>query len=400
MSISKYNKYFKQYDDTNKFKLGKTYKYSLEKSYIKLYYDNKRIVFQTPALFIPYTPRKHTYSGQNTHTLETSFFNEGIDSDLPSYEKWFYDLEKTVYKLLRKRSYLRANKTGFKTLFRPDEYRYTKKMNITFNENQTKFYILENVGEITRSRRMDLIDFPCYAFFIMELQTIWINKKVDIDNGGFSPNLPPDWGIKLVIHAIQCIPNHNTVSPFNNISFIPSKSFNQVKINDIKGGNIPPPPPPPGLLLPPPILIPSKPKIPEYLTKYFSMLKMGIPRDAVKHKMKMAGLNGDLLDKPHSDDITESSDTSTINEGFAKITAGMLNSVSLKKTVRETPEERKRRLAKEKAKSSGAGFEVSLDAVLSMRASLRKTGVDTKKRIEKDHYKQYIYENNLSDNED
>lgn len=403
MSIAKYNKYFKKYDDNSKFKLGKTYKYNLEKTYIKLYYDNKRVIFQTPALFIPYEPRKNPFNS-NGFTLDMSFLNEGYDKDLPDYEEWYYNLEKTVYKLMRKRSYLKANKSGFKTLFKPDEYRYTKKMNISFTEENTRFYVMENVGEISRSRKMEVIDFPCYAFFIMEVQTIWIiNNTLKQDT---NTKIYPDWGIKLNIHAVQCIPNHNYFNSFKKIEFIPSNSFN---FSAAGNNSIPPPPPPlPPINLmsnsgiPPPPPLPNNingnannNEVPEFLIKYKKMLKMGIPRDAVKHKMKMAGLDGDLLDNPNKVSTSGTSNTS----GPVKITANMLSAVSLKKTIKESPEEKKARLAKEKAKSTGSGFEVSLDEVLSIRNRLKKTGVDTKKRIEKDHYKQYSYENDLSDEE-
>lgn len=191
MDIKKYNKYFKDYDDPNKLKLGKTYKYNLEKSYIKLYYDNKRMVFQTPALYIPYKPHKNNYSSKNNYTVDMSFFNEGVDKALPEYEKWFYDLEKIVYRLLRKRSYLRCNKTGFKTLFKGDDYRYTKKMSITFNDKETDFFELENVGGISLSKSMEEIIFPCYGFFIMEVQTIWLNKPTGLLTN--TKNTAPNW---------------------------------------------------------------------------------------------------------------------------------------------------------------------------------------------------------------
>jgi hypothetical protein len=418
MDIAKYNKYFKDYNNPDKYKLGKTYKYNLQKSYIKLYYDNQRIIFQTPAMYIPYKPHKNTYSSKNNYTIDMSFFNEGVDKALPEYEKWFYDLEKTVYKLLRKRSYLRCNKSGFKTLFKGDDYRYTKKMSVSFSEIETEFYLLENVGDISLSKSIDNITFPCYGFFIMEIQTIWLNKPSGI-LGDNIKNIAPDWGIKLVVHAIQCIPNHNKVNKFNKINFLPPGStftMPQPPSNIppppplplFGNGNIPPPPPLPlfgnGNIPPPPPLplvdnIPPllKPQIPAYLDKFFKMLKMGIPREAVKHKMKMAGLSGDLLDNPHKTNM----DTTLTIGGPVKITADMLGSVSLKKAVREDPEERRKRLAKEKAKSTGGrGFEVSLDEILNIRGGLKKTGSDPTKKMEKETNIKYMYKNNLSSSED
>jgi hypothetical protein len=387
MDIGKYNKYFKDYNKPEKYKLGKTYKYNLEKSYIKLYYDNNRMIFQTPGMYIPYKPHKNTYSSKNNYTIDMSFFNEGIDKDLPEFENWFYDLEKTVYRLLRKRSYLRANKSGFKTLFRGDDYRYTKKMSISFSDKETSFYLLENIGGISRSKPIDEITFPCYGFFIMEVQTIWLNKSSGILDG--NKNAAPDWGIKLAIHAIQCIPNHNHMSSFGKINFIPSNTFNLPNISS----GIPPPPPPINLA-------PVKPQIPAYLDKFFKMLKMGIPREAVKHKMKMAGLSGDLLDNPTGENKSNDTSTTTMG-GSVRITADMLGSVSLKKAVREDPEEKRKRLAKEKAKNNGGkGFEVNLDEILSIRGGLKKTGSDPTKKMEKEINKKYMYSNNLSSSDE
>ena len=378
MDISKYNKYFKNYDKQEKYKLGKTYKYDLEKSYIKLYYDNKRMIFQTPALYIPYKPRKNTYTSNNNYTIDMSFFNEGIDKALPEYEKWFYNLEKTVYKLLRKRSYLRCNKSGFKTLFKGDDYRYTKKMSIGFNEKDTDFFQLENIGGISLGKSLDEISFPCYGFFILEVQTIWLKKSTNILTN--NKNTPPNWGIKLAIHAIQCVPNHNNFNKFNKISFLPPGDTFSMPNNNT---NITIPPPPP----PPPPLIDNKPTVPKYLDKFFKMIKMGIPKDAVKHKMKMAGLSGDLLDNPHSNTSSNSNSSNLPSNigGPVKITSDMLGSVSLKKTIRESPEERKKRISKEKAKSAGGmGFEINLDEILNIRGGLKKTGNDPTKKMEKE----------------
>lgn len=404
--INKYNRYFKDYNDNSKFKLGKTYKYNLEKTYIKLYYDNNRIIFQTPALFIPYKPHKTAYS--SNRIMETSFLNEGIDKDLPEYEEWFYNLERVVYKLMRKRPYLKANKTGFKTLFRSDDYRFTKKMNITFNERQTKFFSLDKIGGISNSINMDDIEFPCYAFFIMEIQTIWII------NNSLNDNIKPDWGIKLFIHAVQYVPTHNSCYTFENINFIKSNTFNSEITNgpppppppplpcigNIVGGPPPPPPPPP---LPGLRIINTeyiKPEIPEYLQKFFKMIKMGIPRQAVKHKMIMCGLDPNLLDNP-------SVNSSTVNKTNlgggkpVKITADMLATVSLKKAVVEDPEVRRKRLAVEKAKAiGGKGFVVNLDDILSIRGKLKKTGCDPTKKMEKEINKKYMYNNNLSSDDE
>ena len=79
----------------------------------------------------------------------------------------------------------------------------------------------------------------------------------------------------------------------------------------------------------------------------------------------------------------------------------MLGTVTLKKAVIEDPEERKRRIAREKAKSlGGKGFQVNLDDILSIRNKLKKTGNDPSKKMEKEINKKYMYNNNLSSDDE
>jgi hypothetical protein len=394
-NIQKYNKYFKDYNNSSKYKLGKTYKYNLEKSYIKLYYNDDRIVFQTPALYIPYKPHINTYNNKHNYTVDMSFFNEGIDKALPEYEKWFYDLEKTVYTLLKKRSYLHCNKSNFRTLFKGDDYRYTKKMSISFSDKETEFYLLENVGGISLSKPIDKIVFPCYGFFIMEIQTIWINKPTNTFSN--IKQKAPDWGIKLIIHAVQCVPNHTKFNKFNNINFIKSNTFNISKLNNNTNTT--------NTTLLTEEKKPVKSEIPEYLQTYFKMVKLGIARPAIKQKMVMSGLDPNLLDKTvFKTNISVNSDVnSDVNSGnkFMKITANILSSINLKKTDKEDPEERRKRLAKDKIKAiGGKGFAVSLDDILSISRKLKKTGTDTTKKIEKEINKKYMYNNNFSSNDE
>jgi hypothetical protein len=224
---------------------------------------------------------------------------------------------------------------------------------------------------------------PCYAIFIIEVASIWIRKNNTIldtieTNNTNSTN---SWGISLVIHAAQCLHSHIGITPLTpaSIPFIPN--YNMVKLASGVSTNIPPPPPlPPGnfTLLP----APAPATIPEYMHTYIKMIKMGIPRDAIKHKMIMAGHDPTELDTPCQSPKNNGHITSVSNNGPAKITANMLQGVKLKRcddTTQHTSS-----INKPKINPPNGAFTVNLDELLSIKSRLKKandTGQDTYSKI-------------------
>lgn len=379
MNITELNHYFKYYEDITKFRLGKTYKYDLVQKYINLYYDNKKILVQSPAMFIPYKPHLNTYLKTNKkRILDASFFNEGIDSDVELFEEWLYKLEKIVYKLLRKRTYLKASKYGYNTFFKSDTYRKTKKISLPLNTENVPMFIMNDYKDTIDNISLNDVLFPCYAFLIYEIKTIWIRND--------STSAYPSWGIKLDIQAIKFIPNHVLNIPVidkTNMTFIESKTLKPLPNN-----NVPPPPPPP----PPPLPNSSNiPEVDETLKKFVKMLKLGIPREAVRHKMKMVGVDPKLLDNPYINN--NSNNNANVSGNSIKITATMLQSVKLKNNRDNTIKPHK--------KTQSSGFVVNLDDILNIRNNLKKTGKNTSKKLEtdinKDYNKDYNYDNDLSD---
>ena len=368
------NHYFKEHINlADSITYGKTYKYSLDKSFIKPYLSGDRFIFQTPMLYIPYSPRQvDSYNsgggiggGTDNWQLDASLFNGEHDPDVPAFQTWIKGLEDTIYKGLRKRSNLGITRAGHVSLLKNDDYRDCFKLALKLDSKVTNFFMLESQGIIGSKLdfRYDL-KVPCYAVFIIEVASIWIRKNNTVlDTVINSSNVgSTSWGISFIIHAGQCLHSHTGITPLDPgaIPFITNSN-----IARLAGAGIPTPPPPM------PNLAVTTPAVPEHLQIYTKMLKMGIPQDAVKHKMAMAGLNPAELDNPGSQPASSS--------GPVKITSNMLLGIKLKKGDSQptnTP--------KQKIQRPTGSFEISLDELLNIKSRLKRaqdTGQDTYSKI-------------------
>ena len=396
-----------------KFKLGRTFKYSLDKSFIKLYQnENENIIFQTPMLFLPYEPSKLEYKNNKkslnseTYKIDASLFNFDYDENIEKFILWLQDLNNIVLRLLKKRSYLNIKEDYMYDILLNDEYRNCKKLSLLLDKFNSRFFIIEQNGRLSRSKDfLKEIKYPCYASFILEFKSIWIKKQKTIfDSDNLNDIEYVEWGFNFTVHAAQCLPSHTNLlkfiepskymslnTPIPGLSNYQNTDYSHINPSHFKSfininSNIPPPPPPPppgffgnGIPPPPPpprpgLLQPTK-TIPPFLEKFFKMKKMGIPVQAIKHKMKMAGLDPDLFDNPQKAMTLNNSfgSTSTDSEPV-KITADMLSSVKLK---RMSPEERarmeeERKKAKILDKVRTGVFEVNLDEILNIRGKLKK----------------------------
>jgi hypothetical protein len=398
-----------------KFKLGRTYKYSLDKSFIKLYQnENENIIFQTPMLFLPYEPTKLEYKNNKkslnseTYKIDASLFNFDYDENIEKFILWLQDLNNIVLKLLKKRSYLKIKEDYMYDILLNDEYRNCKKLSLLLDKFNSRFFTIEENGRLSRSKDfLKEIKYPCYASFILEFKSIWIKKQKTIfDSDNLDDIEFVEWGFNFTVHAAQCLPSHTNllqfIEPNKYMSLNPSipglSNYQNTDYSQIKPSHFtplqafsgipppPPPPPPPGFLgtnIPPPppppgpeLLKPSS-NIPPFLEKFFKMKKMGIPVQAIKHKMKMAGLDPDLFNNPQKAQslaLQNSFGSTSTDSGPVKITADMLTSVKLK---RMSPEERarleeERRKAKILAKVQTGGLEINLDEILNIRGKLKK----------------------------
>lgn len=387
--IRELNRSFSQYgvitkDDITKFAIGKTHKYSIDRTYINLYHDNDRIIFQTPLLFVPYGPRlvESGASFTETYQLDASFFNNQYDPSINEFESWVSGLETTVLRLLKKRSYLGLDRTGLVSLLKRDEYRHCSKLSLKIDNKLSSFYMLESRNRLGERINFKDLRIPCYAIFIAEISTIWIKRTItELDTVAVSNDTPDNvWGLSLIVHAAQCVYSHVHARPVvgSGIQFAPNPGLDlalaeqPVATSDI-AQELPPP---------------------EYLAKYLKMLKMGIPKDAVKHKMLLDGLDTSLLDNrpsttaavgpppapPMPMPMLFGKGTIPLHNigsmsGPVKITNDMLTSVKLKSgSKRESSELPPDKLAQQQQRT---GFKVDLNDILNMKSKLKKRNPET-----------------------
>ena len=388
--------YFKDLDIKTKdaLSLGKMFKYNMEISYIKPYLNGERIVFKTPMLYIPNKPRNiydsdGKFMTSDYYNLDLLFFND--EEDVKEFEEWIIELEKRVWKLLKKRPYLKLKKENLRTSIYEDSYRDCCKLKLRLDSKVSKFYLLENQNTLGKRVKYSDLVAPTYGIFIIELENIWVRRPAVLNEDDDVKNT---FGFNFVIHASQCLPSHCVINPIDELAieaFGNSNTKLLSKMNSLQSqytSSAPPPPPPlPGLgfgFIPPPPP-PPQPTIPDFLQPFMRMLKMGVPRVGVKQKMQLQGLDPSLLDNPN---MGQSSSASTGSGGsIPRITADMLQGVSLKKGK---PIEKVK-----KKPTGGMGFNVSLDDILSMKSRLKKR--EPPKVYEKPRYQSDSEDNTESD---
>jgi hypothetical protein len=391
-TIRQINRIFSYYNDLeNKISLGRTYKYNLEKSFIKIYYDDERFICQTPMLFIPYKPRSNKFKSGLTdgeqYICDVDFYNQENDSEIDEFKQWIQTLENTIYKLLRKRSYLKIKKKGLNTIIKYDGYRDCDKLILKMHSQKSKLFELGDKGKIEKYIKIKDFEGQCYGLFILEIQSIWIKKPIE----GIDEDDTVQWGIYFTVHGGQTLPNPKKLHSIPNMEeqFIQNPKM----LNKLEGlNNIHLPPPSNHHLLgmiPSNSILEKKKKV---IGKYIKMKSMGIPLLAIYQKMEMDGLqkewllNPDLIPMENINksttciDNTINTTNTDISNYLPKITIDIISGVSLKK---RTPEEivkdrsakgkRKKELLKTKALGGlvPKGFAVELDDILNIKSRLK-----------------------------
>jgi hypothetical protein len=297
--------------DKKNIKLGKTFKYILgnDNNYnlTNIYYINSnnsdvqyvikenenkkqesidektKLIIQTPLMYIP----KRIIHFNNKPFLELSFNNEDNDKDVLEFKNWIYSLEDYIFNLIKKRTSLCLEKSNLCSIIKNNKNNNNTNTNNTNNTNSlnmliplnmniSKCILNEDYNNFNNTKKSKIlfnwdIPTPTYAISIIWIKNIWIKNK--------------KWGINLFMYASRVMNSH-ILDP---IDFMGSDSDNKtIKIQDIakqfkddKNASV------------------QIGQIPEY-TLYFKMMKMGIPKDAIKQKMKILDLDTRYIDYPET----------------------------------------------------------------------------------------------------
>lgn len=274
--------------DNKNIKLGKTFKYGDNYHLTNIYYMDSRIpienesqrqdavdektkfIIQTPLMYIP---NSMIYFNEKPF-LELSFNNEENDKDVLEFKKWFLALEEHIFKLIKRRTSLGITKDSKINSVIKNGYNNTStKLLVPININVSKC-VLNDDGKRNKILFNWEIPVPTYAISIIWIKNIWVKKG--------------KWGLNLFMYASRVMNSH-ILDP---IDFMGQETDNKsIKtfdvINKFKK-------------------IPKDEKmsilvgqVPEY-SMYFKMLKMGIPKDAIKQKMSLSGVESKVLDYPET----------------------------------------------------------------------------------------------------
>jgi len=257
--------------------------------------DKTKLIIQTPLMYIP---NSMIYFNDKPF-LELSFNNEDNDKDVSDFKKWIVNLEEYIFKLIKKRTTLGIEKANMCSILK-SAYNGNANTNTNTNTNRASRILVPINTNISKCILTDdkkkhkflfnwEIPVPTYAISIIWIKNIWVKKG--------------KWGLNLFMYASRVMNSHildpidfmgiddnNGISKTNkSIRTIDVlKQFKHDNVNEGNGGND--------------CNGGDKTSIQigqmqEY-TMFFKMLKLGIPKDAVKQKMSILSLDTRFIDYP------------------------------------------------------------------------------------------------------
>jgi hypothetical protein len=276
--------------DNKNIRLGKTFKYGDRFHLTNIYYfpnsstngnteikekettrqdavdDKTKLIIQTPLMFIP---NSMVYFNEKPF-LELSFNNEDNDKDVQEFKNWFNQLEEYIFKLIKRRTSLGISKDNLISCIKAGNGRVSTKLVVPINLNVSKC-VLNDDGKRNKILFNWEIPVPTYGISIVWIKNIWVKKD--------------KWGVNLFMYATRVMNSH-VLDPVDFLGLdTDNKSIRTIDVinkfqKDEKMS----------------ILVGQ---VPEY-TMYFKMLKLGIPKDAVKQKMSLLGIDSRIIDYPEN----------------------------------------------------------------------------------------------------
>ena len=234
--------------------------------------DKTKLIIQTPLMFIP---NSMVYFNEKPF-LELSFNNEKNDKEVSEFKTWISNLETYIYKLIKRRLSLNIEKSNMNSILK-NGYgsNPVSRLIVPINMNVSKC-ILNDDSKKSKLLFNWEIPVPTYAISIIWVKNIWIKKG--------------KWGLNLFMYASRVMNSH-ILDPidfmgFDNDSTNNSNSNKTIKLQDVSKQ----------------FKTDEKTsllvgQVPEY-TMFFKMLKMGIPKEAVKQKMTLLNLDDRYIDYP------------------------------------------------------------------------------------------------------
>jgi hypothetical protein len=228
--------------------------------------EKTKLIIQTPLMYIP---NSMVYFNEKPF-LELSFNNEENDSDVSDFRKWILALEEVICKLIKKRTSLGCTRENINSVLKPGNGRVSTKLLVPVSLNISRCILNDDNKRNKILFNWD-IPVPTYGISIIWIKNIWVKKG--------------RWGLNLFTYATRVMNSH-ILDP---VDFLGADNDTKsIKTNDIinkfhKDEKMS-------------ILVGQ---VPEY-TMYFKMLRLGIPKDAVKQKMILVGADSRVLDYPES----------------------------------------------------------------------------------------------------
>lgn len=259
--------------DIKKVKFGKVQKFKRKTvfSLIPIFYkDMSNFIVKSPRLYVPNSIKQ--FNGRKL--LDLILYDNDDTSNVSEFIKLFELLE------VRIKNKVKYDSNIYNSIIGYDEYYSANKMRIVIENN------IEICG--LRGEEIDLnFPVPTFGYFVLHIKNIW---KRDTS-----------WGINIHCEGCMILPSQISSRPI--IKKLKYIFEDKIETNTIGSS--------------------------EEYSKYFKMKKMGVPIDAIKHKMVMASLNSNIIDLDENTSIKMVNTSHNID--IPKITQNSLLSVILKK---------------------------------------------------------------------